>query len=214
MPRILLCAATGFEIDPTLEALPRFGGQVEVLVTGVGLMETAWNLAARLATDRPDLLVQAGIAGALDPGQALGDTVLIRRDTVGDLGVEENGQFRSVFALGFGAPDAAPWTGGWLVNDTSLLPLLNLPHCDAVTVNEISTAPGRIRHYHQLGARAESMEGAAFHYAALRSGLPFVQLRSFSNAAGVRDKALWRIGPAIENLNTHLINLLTKLSSA
>ncbi|TCJ17864.1 futalosine hydrolase [Flaviaesturariibacter flavus] len=213
MPRILLCAATEFEIAPVLESLPRFEGRVDVLITGVGMLESTWNLAARLISDRPGYLVQAGIAGAVAPGQALGETVLIRRDTVGDLGVEEGGGFRSVFDLGFGDPAAAPWTDGWLVNN-SVLPLFpGLAWCDAVTVNEISTAPERIGHYAALGASAESMEGAAFHYAALRSGLPFVQLRSFSNAAGVRDKSRWSIGPAIKQLNVHLLDVLTKLDS-
>jgi futalosine hydrolase len=213
MPRVLLCAATEFEIAPAIAALPRFGGRVEVLITGVGLMETAWNLAARLAQDRPEYLVQAGIAGTLDAAQPLSQTVLIRRDRLGDLGVLEGGSFRSTFELGFGNPNTAPWTEGWLVNNTPLLSLHPLPQCDAISVNEISTDPERIAHYSTAGARAESMEGAAFHYAALRSGLPFVQLRTFSNRAGVRDKAQWTIRQSIENLNQELITLLTKLDT-
>jgi futalosine hydrolase len=213
MPRILLCAATEFEIAPTLEALPRFGGRLEVLITGVGLMETAWNLAARLAQDPADFLLQAGIAGCLDDERKLSETVIIRRDTIGDLGVREGGRFRSTFDLGFGDPNRAPWTDGWLQNNSTLLDLHPLPQCDAISVNEISTDPDRITHYAGRGALAESMEGAAFHYAALRAGRPFVQLRAFSNRAGERDKKQWQMGPAIEALNHQLLILLTKLDT-
>jgi futalosine hydrolase len=213
MSRILLCAATEFEIAPSLEALSRFSGRVDVLITGVGLMETAWNLAARLGERRPDFLVQAGIAGALNANQALSATVAISRDTVGDLGVREGGSFRSTFELGFGNPDSAPWMAGWLPNESPLLSLAALPLCDAVSVNQISTDAAGIARYAAIGAGAESMEGAAFHYAALRSTLPFIQLRSFSNRVGERDKAQWKLKQSIENLNQELITLLTKLDT-
>ncbi|RYY94583.1 MAG: futalosine hydrolase [Chitinophagaceae bacterium] len=214
MPRILLCAATPFEIAPLMEALPRFEREVDVLLTGVGLMETAFALAGRLSGARPELLLQAGIAGCLDGQLPLGHTVAVSADTVGDLGVWEGGRFRSTFSLGFGNPDHAPWTGGWLLNRTSVADRFPGARVKAVSVNQISTSPEQARYYREeLGAVAESMEGAAFHYAALSAGIPFLQLRSFSNYIGERDKSRWKLRESITDLNETLLTLIPNLLS-
>jgi len=52
------------------------------------------------------------------------------------------------------------------------------------------------------------------HYVCLREGIPFLQLRSVSNAVGVRDKAKWDIGTAITRLNERLIRIVENLGSA
>ncbi|GAA4333870.1 futalosine hydrolase [Flaviaesturariibacter amylovorans] len=214
MPRLLLCAATPFEIAPVADALPRFGGDVEVLITGVGLMETAFSLAARLGGNPPALLLQAGLAGCFDPGRELGHTCLVSHDCIGDQGVWEAGSFRSTFALRFSDPSRAPWADGWLANESEVLRKLKLPLVKAVSVNQVTTAPEQARYYYkELGADAESMEGAAFHYAALRSGLPFVQLRAFSNYVGERDKTRWKLRESISHLNETLLDLIPNLLS-
>lgn len=211
MPRILLCSATSFEIAPTVDRLHEFV-DVEICITGVGLMETAFRLSDKIAAFQPDLMIQAGFAGLLNDDHQLGSVVAIRRDTIGDLGVEEHGAFRSMYALGFGPPDIAPWEEAWLVNNSNLLSATGLPLVDAVSVNEITTDADRISYYRNIGAVAESMEGAAFHYAALRRGIPFVQLRAFSNAIGERDKTRWQIAECISNLNRELLDLLQRLT--
>jgi len=206
---ILLCAATSFEIQPTLDWLQQHPGRVEVLITGVGLMETAWTLATRLASGpRPERMVQAGIAGCLDPSCPLGRVVSISHDRIGDLGVSEAGRFRSVFELGFGDPDRAPWQEGWLVNPGLFASPQQLPTAMAVSVNEVTTDTLRAAYYRKQGALAESMEGAAFHFAALKAGIPFAQLRSFSNYVGERDKSRWQLPQSIAALNRHLSTLL------
>ena len=107
--------------------------------------------------------------------------------------------------------DAFPFTGGQLVNPfRPLLELTGLTCVGALTVNEITTNPERIRWYQQnTTAVVESMEGAALHYVSLQAGVPFLQLRSVSNAVGVRDKTKWDIKLAINRLNEALIALLT-----
>ena len=63
---ILITAATPYEIAPTLELLDsdRRYTSVEALVTGVGISTTTFVLTHRLLTrDRPDLVINAGVAG-------------------------------------------------------------------------------------------------------------------------------------------------------
>jgi futalosine hydrolase len=210
---ILLAAATSFEIQPAIAALstPPTGLKIKPLITGVGAMATCWSIMRQIDSDRPDLIVQAGNAGCLTDRPS-GEVLAITEDDLADQGVWEEGGFKSVFGMKLADGDTFPFTGGRLVNPYGpLLELTGLPRVGALTVNEITTSPERIRWYQQnTKAVVESMEGAALHYVCLQAGVPFLQLRSVSNAVGVMDKTKWDIKLAIARLNETLIPLLTK----
>jgi futalosine hydrolase len=91
--------------------------------------------------------------------------------------------------------------------------LTDLPLAKAISVNEISTNPKRIKQL-QLNSPllVESMEGAAFHYTCLLEKIPFVQLRAISNLVGERDKKKWKLADSISALNESLISLINKLA--
>jgi futalosine hydrolase len=209
---ILLAAATTFEIQPAIDALSDGGAGLDIrpLITGVGAMAAAWSIMRQIDRGRPGLIIQAGIAGCLT-GQSPGEVFTVGEDQFSDQGVWEEGRFKSLFEMKLADGDAFPFTGGQLVNPfRPLLGLTGLPCVGALTVNEITTNPERIRWYQQnTTAVVESMEGAALHYVCLQSGVPFLQLRSVSNAVGVRDKTKWDIKLAITRLNETLIPLLT-----
>jgi futalosine hydrolase len=214
--RILLCAATEAEISPTILALSlKDGHNVRFLVTGVGLMATTYALSKEAVINRPDWIIQAGVAGSLLMEQPLGGVVAVRSECIGDLGVTENGQFLSLFDMKLLSSDTTPWSQKKLVNKNSLLDKLGLPVVDGVTVNEISTAVERIVYYRdELDVQVESMEGAALHYIALQEKIPFLQIRSLSNFIGERDKSKWQLKEAIAKLNHELQHILTKLETA
>jgi futalosine hydrolase len=209
--RILLCAATPFEVAPVTSWLQQNYKPVEVAFTGVGLLATTFFLTKAVVYHPPDLIIQAGIAGSLDPSLPLGGVVMVGTETVGDLGVKEDGRFRSVFEMGLTESNGRPWTGGQLVNPLQDSAGHSLPVVNSVTVNQITTDAETIRYYqHTLGAQIESMEGAALHYVGLTEGISFLQIRSISNYAGVRDKGQWQIAAAVANLNNELIRILSK----
>jgi futalosine hydrolase len=209
--KILLCAATEMEISATIQYLASHERRdVEVVVTGIGLMTSTYALTRAVGMHQPALILQAGIAGVLDTRQQLGDVVIVKSETIGDLGVQERSGFRSLFDLNLLSADLAPWKDGRLVNEDPLLGTIKLPKVNGVTVNEISTNEQTIRFYRdQLLAQIETMEGAALHYVALMERLPFVQIRSLSNYIGERDKTKWEMKKAIANLNRELQHLLT-----
>ena len=213
--RITLFAATTFEIAPIIDFIKeqQLEDRVQVEITGVGLMAATYSIAKSVATNRPDLLLQAGLAGCIDRAIPLGTTAAVLRESVGDLGVLQNGTFTSAFDLGLIKPTEHPYQDGKLVNNhDDLLRDAELPFVDSVTVNEISTAEDRISYYkHGLGAGIESMEGAALHYVGIMEGIPFLQIRSFSNYVGERDKSQWVLEGAIEILNLELQRQLAKL---
>lgn len=209
---VLLCAATRFEIDPTIQYLASQNiKNIDILVTGVGLIAATYHITKAVYQKRPQLILQAGIAGALDNNLKLGSVVIIESETIGDLGVMEQGSFRSLFDMKFLQENDAPWTNATLLNATGILDELIFPRVKGVSINEITTLPSRIEHYKDtLEASVESMEGAALHYVGLMENIPFLQVRSLSNFVGERDKSKWHIKEAIENLNKELIPIISK----
>lgn len=210
---ILLAAATAFEIQPTIDALgnrPDAGPhRIQPLITGVGGIATMWSLMRQVGSDRPDLIIQAGIAGTLQHRQP-GEVLVVAEDTQADIGVWEDHRFKTIFDMQLADGNSVPYTHGRLINPyRRLMDLTNLEAVPALTVNEITTSSERIRWYQQnTTAVVESMEGAPLHYIGLQERMPFLQLRSISNTVGVRDKTQWDIRGAIAALNKQLIALL------
>lgn len=214
---ILLIAATNFEIQPTINFLAERDSVIgknrfNVLIAGIGSMSTAYWLTKTIGNKRPDLLIQAGIGGSFSADYPPGSIVLVNEEVTGDLGVEENNEFKDVFDMGL--PQITdPYTGKSLVNDnTGLLQQQNLPLVKAVTISEISTRHERIQQLQQkYQPVVESMEGAAFHYVALAEKIPYMQLRAVSNFVGERDKTKWKMKDAIALLNEKLKEIVERL---
>jgi futalosine hydrolase len=143
----------------------------------------------------------------------MGNTFTIKEEALGDLGVQEGQQFRTIFDLHLMDSNESPFSNGLLVNPhKELLDLTGLPAVRGITINEISTDKTRIDWYQQnMAPVVESMEGAALHFTCLKEGIPFLQIRSVSNDIGQRDKSKWDIRSAITNLNQQLMQTIKKL---
>jgi len=211
--QLLLCASTESEISYAIEFIQNENiHSVDILVTGVGLMASTYSLTTAISKKRPDFVLQAGIAGCLDQNLPLTKTVLVENENIADLGVQENGIFKSLFDLNLLDPNAFLWRNGKLSNNLDKIKFAGLKIVDGITVNEISTNTDRIEYYRtKLNASVESMEGAALHYVCLQQNVRFLQMRSLSNFVGERDKSKWVMDIAIANLNAELVKILIKL---
>lgn len=212
---ILLIAATTFEIQPTINYLAERDcligtNKFDVLITGIGSMSTSYWLTKTIDKHRPDMLIQAGVAGSFSDSFPPGSLVLVNEEVTGDLGVEENNEFKDVFDMGL-PQISGPYTDKSLVNkQQELLQRFNLPLVKAVTINEITTRAERIQQLQQkYQPVVESMEGAAFHYIALTEKIPYIQLRAVSNMVGERDKLKWKMKEAIDALNEQLLEMVS-----
>ncbi|MDI9364651.1 MAG: futalosine hydrolase [Flavobacterium sp.] len=210
--KIIVTAATSFEIQPTMQAFA--SSNVHFQVTGIGMLAAAVSLTKLVLQQQPSIVMQAGIAGAFDTHLPLGKVLAINTETIGDLGVQENGHWQDVFDLKLVDAYSVPFTNKQLPNPyLAQLNTLALEEVSAITVNEISSSWHRIL---QLQAKynpaIESMEGAALHYVCNSFQVPFIQLRSISNYIGERDKTKWQMQQAITNLNEALIKLLHTLN--
>src|ERR1022692_4879825 len=168
--KILLVAATHFEIQPTIEILQSSqfkikSHEISFLITGIGSVATTYFLTNEIFKNRPHLILQAGIAGCFTKHE-LATTVLIKEDSFADLGVIEDNQFKNIFDLRLADKNEYPFANGALRNpNKGLLNIIQAENVHGITVNEITTDSKRIKWYQQNGAPAvESMEGAAFHY--------------------------------------------------
>jgi futalosine hydrolase len=212
--KVLLVAATEMEIASTIESLTKSdfvqgGNEVAILLTGVGQVATTWMLTNALHSQQLDWVVQAGIAGAFSTQMALGSVVTVQKDCFGDLGMEESGQFSTIFDNGFADADDSPFTGGWLVNSSSTVNGMSMEGVSAVTINKVTdNIVQRQQLIHKFNPDIETMEGAAFHYVCLKAGVPFMQVRAISNYVGQRDKGQWQLQRAIDNLNHTLLQLM------
>jgi futalosine hydrolase len=215
--KLLLVAATEMEIAPAIESLTKSGfvqggHEVGVLITGIGQVATTWALTNALHTTNAGLVIQAGIAGAFSTRMAPASVVCVQKDCFGDLGMEENGHFSTIFHNGFAHPDETPFTGGWLVNSSPGINGLAMEAVSAVTINKVTdSVVQRQQLVDQFNPGIETMEGAAFHYVCLKAGIPFIQLRAISNYVGERDKSKWQLQQAISNLNHTLLQLIEAL---
>ena len=220
---ILLVAATLAEIEPLISSLkidydkPATVGNhiLTTLITGVGMVATAYALGRHLAENQYDLAINVGIAGTFDFSRAPGDVVLITEDIFAEQGAEDGDDFISLKALDYGEISHFPndkilQTGSNVSNISNSIALKKLKNVKAITVNkvhghELSIAKTLLR----FDAQVESMEGAAFFYACNKSNTPCIQIRSISNYVERRNKENWNIALAIKNLNNQLVELLT-----
>lgn len=220
---ILLTAATPFEIAPTLNFLEKNFEQpqleifrrgdltVRPLVAGVGMVSTAFVLGKFFSDWSPDLAIQAGIAGSFDLSEiGLGEVVSVVSERFADLGIEErDGSFSDLFDLGLLEKNSPPFVAGVLENP-SAGEFSFLKKAAGATVNRVSGTAASIQKLREKypTAQVETMEGAAFFFACLSAGVPFLEIRSISNLVEPRNRSAWDLPTAIRNLNLVLIEIL------
>lgn len=212
--KLLLVTATPEEIQPLSSHFdfregPNIvnGNEIFILVTGVGMVATAWSMGQALASDTFDFAFNAGIAGSFSRTLNPGDVVNVEKDCFSELGVQDHDAFLSIDHLGFGRGTEYP-VSGHLSDALSD----HLPKVSAITVN---TVHGNEESIEQTVARLnpdiETMEGAAFFYCCRMKSLPGLQVRAVSNYVERRNRLAWNVPLAIANLNKELIYLLNKL---
>ncbi|MBL4678863.1 MAG: futalosine hydrolase [Mucilaginibacter sp.] len=180
----------------------------QLLVTGVGMVATAYALGRELATNQYDLAINLGIAGSFDRSIALSEVVEITDDTIAELGAEDDEKFLPIAEMGFGK------SAFGATKPLEELIDLRLRKCSAVTVNTVHGNEASIQKLQQrLKIQIESMEGAAFFYACSEAKIPCIQIRSVSNYVEKRNRHAWQIGPAIKSLNEVAKKLLGVLSA-
>jgi futalosine hydrolase len=206
MKKILLVAATDFEIAPFV-AQHKAMHNIEILITGIGQLQTTFELTQKLLQNQYDLVLQAGIAGAFDRSIPLGTVVEVESEILYDLSIQDkDGSEFDFFEAGFLDRNKAPFV------DKKLMPQpywgwkSDLRKVKSITVNKVHGEANAIQKVIESCAPdIENMEGAALFYVCAKLGMPCVQLRAISNYVEPRNRANWNISLAIKNLNDYLM---------
>jgi len=223
--RILIVAATAPEIEKLTSDL-RFadfdcdqgthiatelkaaynGHDISTLITGAGMVATAFAMGKHLSQNQYDLAINLGIAGSFDRNIVLGDVVEITEDTLAELGAEDDEDFITIDKLGFGE---STFRATYQLPET-----FGLRKANAITVNTVHGNDASIKKLSgYIDAQIESMEGAAFFYACKQAAVPSLQIRAVSNYVEKRNRGAWQIGLAIKNLNTFAGEFLARVAS-
>jgi futalosine hydrolase len=206
--QILIVAATEAEVAPLLHHFTH-SKPFDVLITGVGMVATAFALGGQFNVKKYDLAINLGIAGGFDRAIPLGEVIEVIADELSELGAENDETFMPIAQLGFGesrymASSALRYHTDFVKLKTASAITVNTVHGNEESIQKIAT---------RLAPQLESMEGAAFFYACQKANIACIQIRAVSNYVEKRNRDNWEIGLAIKNLNNFAMTLLEELTS-
>ena len=206
---ILIVAATDAEVAPIVQRLyatptgnlcvdsyTHGPHEIDVLVTGVGMVATAAWCSRVLAEATYDFALNLGVCGSFDELIELGTVVHIVSDRLAELGAEDGERFLTLEEL------ELPGESEFVNLDPPSNPgLEHLPAVTGITVNTVHGDPRSIAAVTgRFSPQVESMEGAAFMSACLIHKVPFAQVRAVSNLVERRNREAWKMPEAIQNL--------------
>ena len=158
---ILLIAATAKEIEPFFEYYrnTKKPQNIDILITGIGLTATTYRLLKQLQLKRPDIVIQAGVAGCFDRKIPLGTVVAVKKETIADQSVIELKKLKTLFDLQLIPHDQFPFKKGWLENNSEALKKMRIKKVNAISVNEITTSKQRVRFYEEAFQADDRING-------------------------------------------------------
>lgn len=220
--KILYVTATAAEAEslkkllhaiPAPVAIRNF--EITILVTGVGSVATSWVLKQWICIyGKPDLVINAGIAGSFRKEIGVGEVVLVQTDCFADAGIEDGDNFITLFEAGFISENEFPFKDGILHSDPVYFESLKkiLKPVNAITVNaSTGSESSKSRLVAKFNPDIESMEGATFFYICSRENIPFLAIRAISNMVEKRNKDNWNIRLALDNLSVKLNEIFLTL---
>ena len=201
------------EASPAPAVLENF--EIRSLVTGVGAVATAWALKEWIHINgKPDLAINAGIAGSFSKEYHIGDVVMPYSDCFADSGIEDGDEFLTLYEAGLVSKDESPYRDGCLYMDEVLRDKLKsiVKPVKAITVNTATGSEStRGKLVQKFNPDIETMEGATFFYICSHENIPFLALRAISNKVERRNRADWNIELALNSLSEKLLNVILML---
>jgi futalosine hydrolase len=226
---ILVVAATALEIESLFEH-PRISSHdlgrivyahyadhtVDVLITGPGMISTAYHMGRQLEIQNYDLVINAGIAGSFNENIKIGDAVNVVSDCFPELGAYQGDRFIPMYGMEMALPYKQSFISSDGVIENFNFPdipsLKKLPAVKGITVNTISNNEVEIENLRiRTSAEIESMEGAAFLYSCFLTDSPCLQIRTISNYVEPLHLAKWDIPLAVSRLRKTLIQIFDEL---
>jgi len=170
-----------------------------ILVTGLGMVNTAISLCRELIENDYDLVINMGIAGSFSEELKNGDVVEVIEDSFSEIGFEDGIGFSPFVDLNVKTRH---------VNNAKT----NLRKVTAITVNTVHGNKESIQQVtRRLNPDIETMEGAAVFQVCQDFQIPCIQIRSISNKVEIRNKDNWNLDLAIKRLNLEVEKVIDDL---
>ncbi len=221
--KILIVAATWLEVkmladefqlvDETTHNLKKYrfdDVEIDVLVTGIGVVFTTFHLANTLSANSYNLVLNTGIAGSFTKELEIGEVVNVVTEEFGDLGIEKEGEFLTLFDAGFMDAGEFPFENG-ILKSAGLNGFTDLKKVRGLTTSKSHGRNSSISEIKtKFSAQVESMEGAAVFFVCNWVGVDCCQIRAISNYVEPRETASWNIPLALQQLSEAVLNVLRK----
>lgn len=200
---VCICSATSYEQELLLPLQGRVNADLRFLIHGVGILPSVFSLQQFIQQHPCDLLLQCGVAGSYHKAFVPGDVVYVKKDKFESGAEEKDASLLTLKNLKMEDPME-------LINPRAFP--IPIPEVNALTVSVCSgTTPSIQRRIQTYQPDIESMEGAACHYVALKSGIPFYQIRGISNMVEPRNRDAWRMKEAIHAYSEMITQFLQTL---
>ena len=213
---VLVLAATTLESSRLQSA--------NLVVTGIGAVNTAHALAQYLATNpRPSLVIQTGVAGAYVPANIpVGSVLLADTEIYGDVGVMTNDGWRPMEEIGIPLVEANgsrkarfnyfPLDAPLVKRASEVAGPLVARTGKFLTLSQVTGVRALGDSLHErFGALCETMEGAAAAHVCALHDVPFLEVRGISNLVENRDRSKWKISEAADAAQSVVLKLLSSL---
>ena len=190
---VLIVAATKSEItSDKISDLP-------ILITGVGMVNTAINLTKELNKNNYDLVINMGVAGCFSDEIKIGDVVEVLEDCFSEIGFEDGESF-------------SEFSDFQIKTEYKVEEKTRLRKVKGITVNTVHGNENSIHNIVEiLHPDIESMEGAAVFKVCEEMRVSCIQIRSISNKVEKRNKESWNLPLAISNLNIEVEKIVSTL---
>ena len=199
--------------------------RVALVVTGIGLVNTAQALTAMLETRTVRRVIQFGIGGAYpSSGLHVGDIAVATQEIAAEYGVADDDGWSGGETIGIPLIESEPPTYNHISLDRpfgedalraarSLAD--NADYATAsgpfVTVQTVTGSEAQAKCLDKrFGALCENMEGAASAQVCAIYGIPLAEVRGVSNIVEKRDLSRWNIPLAAARAQKTALELITK----
>ena len=170
-----------------------------ILITGVGMVNTAVNLTKELTKMKYDLVINMGVAGSFSDELKNGDVVEVVEDCFSEVGFEDGECFESFADFN-------------LKTEYKVKGRTSLRKVRAITVNTVHGKDQSILAIiDRLNPDIESMEGASVFKVCEEFDIPCLQVRSISNKVEKRNINNWNLDLSIRNLNIEVDKIIKSL---
>ncbi len=214
--KILIVAATLAEVKPifthfgfTNSTFKSNEFELDIVITGVGIVATTFALTQKLETKSFNLVVNLGVAGTFSNILPIGTLVEVIEEQMANMGAEDDQNFLSLFDLGLQMKNDFPFSDQKIKNEKPMTDLIKVSAITSTIAHGNEKSIEKINNYYKPAI--ETMEGFAVFYVCKMKNISFVELRSISNLVEKRNRSNWDLPLAVKNLNDFTISFIEKL---